>query len=45
MRVNILQIIWEVLTEFITGIIETVVDLILGILGKVKWIIKKILPF
>ena len=29
MRVNILQMIWELLTEFVTGIMETVLGLIL----------------
>ena len=45
MRVNILQILLETLTYLIKETIGKVLDLILGTLGKVKWILKKILPF
>ncbi len=44
-RVNLIQIIWETLTYLIKETLGKVADLILGILGKVKWILKKILPF
>lgn len=45
MRVNLLQMIWEILTDLIKETIGKVLDLTLGILGKVKRILKKILPF
>jgi hypothetical protein len=44
-RVNLLQMIWEILTDLIKETIGKVLDLTLGILGKVKRILKKILPF
>jgi len=44
-RVNLIQIVLETLTYLIKETIGKVADLILGILGKVKWILKKILPF
>ena len=45
MRVNLLQMIWEILTDLIKETMGKVLDLTLGILGKVKRILKKILPF